>query len=488
MKRVKEYSKILIVAIFIFQNALAQETIKKEFTKIDLSGHGKVILKQGEESSIKVESEKNNSSDDVTVSNGVLSINSDDNDEVYVTVKDVEEIDISGNGKIETEGILRANDLELSISGIGDMELNIEAENIKALIGGKGKIELSGSANNLETKISGSGKIEAGGLAVKNGNISISGAGKCEVDVKENLVIAISGVGSVNYVDEPKSITKNISGIGKIGKDDSKNETVIESDKSSEDNHTIKIGNKKIFISDREGGDHDAKVEIKECNDDDEHSIVFYHRNRKTQAHWGGFELGYNTWGKKPFSTTLPDGYEFLELNSGESVAVNLNFFDWNAKLNGRRLMFVTGLGISWNNWRFQGDRTLIPNAPILSANYDTIGYLKNKLTVSYVTMPLLIEFNTNDMEKKTFHIGTGIIFGYKLDSHTKQTYDINGDGHKVKVFDDFNLDPFRYDATLRVGYRGYTVFVSYGLNWLFKRNQAPELHPLTFGLTLLNW
>jgi hypothetical protein len=488
MKRVKKYSKLFIAAIFIFQNALAQETIKKEFTKINLSGNGKVILKQTDEPSIRIETENNNASDATTVSNGMLFIDSDDNSEIYVTVKDIEKIEISGSGKIETEGTLKANDLDLVISGIGDMEINTSAENVKALIGGKGKIELNGSANNLNAIISGSGKIEAGNFTAKNGDLIISGAGKCDVDVKENLSINISGVGSVNYNSEPLSITKNITGIGKINKGNSKNETYTVSDKSSGDTTTIKIGNKKIFISGGGSGDNDAKVEIKECNDNDEHSIVFYHRNRKTQAHWGGFELGYNTWGKKPFSTALPTGYEFLELNSGESVAVNLNFFDWNAKLSGRRLMFVTGLGISWNNWRFQGDRTLIANAPVLSANYDTIGYLKNKLTVSYVTMPLLFEFNTNDMEKKTFHVGTGIIFGYKLDSHTKQTYDINGDGHKVKLFDDFNLDPFRYDATLRVGYRGYTVFVSYGLNWLFKRNQAPELHPLTFGLTLLNW
>jgi hypothetical protein len=150
--------------------------------------------------------------------------------------------------------------------------------------------------------------------------------------------------------------------------------------------------------------------------------------------------------------------------------------------------MFVTGLGITWNNWRFQNDRTLIANAPALSANFDSIGYSKNKLTASYATLPLLLEVNSNEYEKKSFHVGVGIIFGYRIGSHTKQVYEENDKTRKVKLYDDFNLDPFRYDATLRVGFRGYTIFASYGLNRLFKKNEGPELHPFTFGLTLLNW
>ena len=146
---------------------------------------------------------------------------------------------------------------------------------------------------------------------------------------------------------------------------------------------------------------------------------------------------------------------------------------------------------IAWNvglNWRFRSDQTLVPNVQSVSANPDTLDYSKNKLTASYAILPLLFEFNTSELEKKSFHIGIGMLMGYRIGSHTKQKYKLNNKTRKVKTYDDFNLNAFRYDATLRIGYRGYTLFAAYGLNNLFKKRQGPELHPLTFGVTLINW
>ncbi|MEP7168184.1 MAG: DUF2807 domain-containing protein [Bacteroidota bacterium] len=494
MKRVKRFSKILCAVVLLFQNASAQDETKKEFTKINLPDHGKIILKQGDESSVRIEMGKHNADATTDISNGVLTINSDDFIDAYVTVKNLEKIDISGNGKVETDGTIKAKDLELIISGIGKIEMDVEAENVKTHISGKGNIELNGSANNLDAIISGAGKIEAIDFAVSNGNVDISGAGKCEVNVKDNLKINISGVGTVNYENKPANITQNISGLGKISNNQSSEEEdeVSVSDNSSSDTTTVNIGHKKIVISggkdEDDDDDDDSNVEVKESEDDHGRSVIHYHKSSKVQGHWGGFELGFNNYGRTAFSSELPSGYDFLELNTGKAIAVNLNFFDWNAKIIERKLMFVTGLGITWNNWKFQNDRSLIANAPALSANFDSIDYSKNKLTASYVTLPLLFEFNSSEIEKKSFHVGTGIIFGYKIGSHTKQEYKENGKTRTVKLYDDFNLDPFRYDATLRIGFRGYTVFASYGLNRLFKKNEGPELHPLTFGLTLLDW
>ncbi len=486
MKRIKTFSGILTGILFLIQNASAQDNTK-EFTKINLPGHGKIILKQGDESSVRIETGKHHATVTTDISNGVLTINSDDFAEAYVTVKNLEKIDISGNGKVETDSSIKVKDLELIISGIGKMEMNLDAENLKTDISGKGNIELNGSAKNMSVEISGAGKVEADDFTVSKCDVNISGAGKSEVDVKDELNVNISGVGNVNYKTEPAKISQHISGLGKVGNRISTDESVTVSGKSS-DTTTVNIGNKKVVIVGGEDDDDDSKIEIKEDDNGNEHSIIHYHHSKKTQGHWGGFELGFNNYGRRTFSSELPAGYDFLELNTGKSIAVNLNLFDWNAKIIGRNLMFVTGLGITWNNWRFQNDRTLIANAPTLSANFDSIDYSKNKLTASYVTLPLLLEFNSSEYEKKSFHVGAGIIFGYRIGSHTKQVYEENGKTRKTKLYDDFNLDPFRYDATLRVGFRGYTVFASYGLNRLFKKNEGPELHPFTFGLTLLNW
>jgi hypothetical protein len=73
--------------------------------------------------------------------------------------------------------------------------------------------------------------------------------------------------------------------------------------------------------------------------------------------------------------------------------------------------------------------------------------------------------------------------------SHTKQVYDVDSEKKKDKKFDDFNLNPFRTDVTLRLGYGNYvTVFANYALTTLFKSNQGPQLHAWTFGVSLTGW
>lgn len=81
-----------------------------------------------------------------------------------------------------------------------------------------------------------------------------------------------------------------------------------------------------------------------------------------------------------------------------------------------------------------------------------------------------------------------GVLFAYTLGSHTKQVYEEGGNKNKIKEHDDFNINPFRTDLTLRVGYREVTVFANYALTHLFKSKEGPELPPWTMGVSLAGW
>lgn len=484
MKKIKFFLKIAGAGILISQSVLAQENAssEKDFTKIVIPDHAKVFIAQGDASSVRLEME--NATGNATIDNNTLTIHGAGAIKAYVTVKKIEEIEISGNGSVETEGAIKTDQLNLLISGYGKMEMEVDAGKVSATISGRGKIELAGSANELNAEISGAGKIDASDLKVSTTTAVISGAGKINTDTKDALNADISGVGSVHYINAPATVTKHISGIGKVGDgDDNYSENKSKKEVEYESNETHAGSSEGSGESNNNDEQH--RVEIK---DGKGNTIIHYNRRKNIQAHWGGFELGFNNYGKSPFSADVPAGYEFLELNTGKSIAVNLNLFDWSANIAGYHLMFVTGLGITWNNWRFQNDSTLVANVATVSANNDKIDYSKNKLTASYATLPVLFEYNSSPNEKKTFHVAAGVIFGYRIGSHTKQVYEENSRTRKIKTYDDFNLETFRYDATLRIGYRGYTVFASYDMAKLFKSNQGPELHPYTIGLTLVNW
>src|SRR4030095_6971796 len=117
-----------------------------------------------------------------------------------------------------------------------------------------------------------------------------------------------------------------------------------------------------------------------------------------------------------------------------------------------------------------------------------TFSLNKNKLVTDFINVPLLVEFNTSMNKKKTFHFATGVIGGVKVASHLKLVEDSGENEVKNKIYDDFNVNPWRADATVRLGYRDFTVFGSYSLTSFFKSDKEPQLNTLTVGMRLVGW
>lgn len=235
------------------------------------------------------------------------------------------------------------------------------------------------------------------------------------------------------------------------------------------DTTTVRLGKTRIII-----------VEDKNSTDINVDTTIV--TKKKPEAHWAGFELGINMFMNKDNEFDVPANYEFLELNEAKSVAVNINFIDKELSLINNKLLLVTGLGMTFNNYRFRHNVTLLADTNRVVASYDTISYEKSKLAVTYLTVPLLLEL-TDGKTKKSFHIAAGIIGGLRIGSHTKQKYQSGSKTIKPKVRDDFNLNPIRYDATVRLGWGSLAFFGTYTLNGLFKEKRGPEIHPFTTGI-----
>jgi hypothetical protein len=75
-----------------------------------------------------------------------------------------------------------------------------------------------------------------------------------------------------------------------------------------------------------------------------------------------------------------------------------------------------------------------------------------------------------------------------RIGSHTKQVYKSDDVYYKPKTHDDFNLNPFRCSAMLRLGYGKLDLYASYALNGLFKKDEGPQLYPFTVGITLASF
>ncbi|MBL4658641.1 MAG: PorT family protein [Flavobacteriales bacterium] len=252
-----------------------------------------------------------------------------------------------------------------------------------------------------------------------------------------------------------------------------------------QDTSSIKLGNLDIlFIEDKDCEqacyDHvcDWSCDFNcnwDCNDDFE-------------IHWSGIDIGANGLLTPGNETTAPDGFEFLELNYGKSFSIGLNMLEKNIPLYQNHITLVTGLGVEFNHYAFKNNTSLQSNNDSIWAYEETVvNFQKNKLKTTFLKVPLMLGFSTSEYSRKSFHLAAGVVLGYKLGSKLKQKYEFEGDKYTPKVKGDYNIQPFRYSATVRMGYGNFSLFADYALSRMFEKNRGPELYPFSIGFTLMD-
>ncbi len=95
-------------------------------------------------------------------------------------------------------------------------ELAGEAFQLKA--SGASRCTLAGKVDALTLVVSGAGKVTADKLQAKKVKVVASGACRAAVFASESLDVSLSGAGKVTYLGDPKKVTQNISGVGKLVK------------------------------------------------------------------------------------------------------------------------------------------------------------------------------------------------------------------------------------------------------------------------------
>ncbi len=221
---------------------------------------------------------------------------------------------------------------------------------------------------------------------------------------------------------------------------------------------------------------------------------VYYSRSkRRFYGHWKGLELGFNTFINPDYSMYAPKYDGFMELDQVRSIAVNLNFWEWSIGLQSKRntIGLVTGLGVEWNNYRFDNKFTIKTDdkdiiQPIEFENNWRVK--KSKLASLYLNMPLLMEFHIPSGRYSRGHIAIGAVAGLRLLSYTKTKYKTEDDSRRSTDNDRFSLNNIRYSAMIRIGYGGFNCYATYGISKLFEKDKGPDLTPFTIGVTLINF
>jgi hypothetical protein len=217
-------------------------------------------------------------------------------------------------------------------------------------------------------------------------------------------------------------------------------------------------------------------------NQDDREDDRAWRRDR-FRGHWTGLELGFNSYMTSDKSTVMPDDISYMSLHSGKSSNFNINFAQLNLGLF-RHMGFVTGLGLNWNNYRFDGNNNIVKGANgVIEILVPERTLEKSKLTTLYMTVPFLLELQI-PVNYNHLNIAAGPIGAIKLLSHTKMVFE--DDGQKVKSNGDFSLNMLRYGVTGRVGYGNFQLYGTYYRTPLFQSGKGPggyDLYPFEIGV-----
>ena len=230
---------------------------------------------------------------------------------------------------------------------------------------------------------------------------------------------------------------------------------------------------------------HDDEAQDTLNVDDSDPNLEKKKSKKEREAHWAGVDFGFTMLMNESFNNDFPN-HPYWKNDAAKSTVWNLNILEHKFNIAKEYFGVTTGLGFSFTSVAFSDNYVLSHNADTLMASIDTVtNYSKNKLKAAYLTVPLLLEFNTNADSDKSFYLAAGVVGGVRLSSKVKRKGEVAGDKFTFKEKSTFGLNPFKLDAAVRLGYSDFGVFANYSLLPLFDTGKTVEAYPLTFGLSM---
>jgi hypothetical protein len=184
-----------------------------------------VYLKKGDKESVKVEVTGTSADNVLTeVSGSYLKVHMRDGNyrhvdaKVYVTYVKIEKLSASSAGSIFSDGVVKADKMEITASSAGTVELNLEANSAEISASSAGDLELSGKCKSAILDASSAGEIDAYDLMVEEAEVTSSTGGAVKLSVSKNLDARASTGGSVRYRGNPDRNNTSSSTGGSVKK------------------------------------------------------------------------------------------------------------------------------------------------------------------------------------------------------------------------------------------------------------------------------
>lgn len=180
---------------------------------------GKITITAEENLIPHIETEVKNGSLQIKTEKGYdLSTSRNNSILIIVPFESIDAVSLAGSGDVTTKNTIKSKDFKASLAGSGDLTLDIESTSVESHLAGSGDVVLRGNTTDFECALSGSGDISAKQLKAKNVEVSISGSGDVDVHCDGELKVRVSGSGDVEYYGNPTKEDSKVSGSGDVSR------------------------------------------------------------------------------------------------------------------------------------------------------------------------------------------------------------------------------------------------------------------------------
>lgn len=211
---------ILIVSLCIF-NAQAQKTVihdanaelragVKGFHGIEVSNAINLYLSQGDAETVVVSAPDAKWRDRIRteVRDGILRIYLENNHfslgntklKAYVSYTLLDRLDASGASDIFVDGVITADNLDVTLSGASDFRGAVNVKELKMNQSGASDARITGAVSGTASfESSGASDVKGYDLVVQNCDVHASGASDIHITVNKDITADVSGASSVHY-------------------------------------------------------------------------------------------------------------------------------------------------------------------------------------------------------------------------------------------------------------------------------------------------
>lgn len=182
------------------------------FHAISLSSSFDVYLTQGNEEAVAVSASEKKHRDriKVEVKDGVLYVGYDSEGfrwssgnkklKAYISFKQVDKITVSGACDVFTSGSIKADHLDIRLSGASDMKTKLDVGRLTVDLNGASDMTVSGTATQLTVEASGASDFKGFELVTDTCNAQASGASDIRITVNKELSAQATGASDVRYL------------------------------------------------------------------------------------------------------------------------------------------------------------------------------------------------------------------------------------------------------------------------------------------------